>query len=194
MSDPAKIDFKIYQGSTFRYPLRWESDKLIYKPITNISKTAPIAITSVGHGIPLSWRINISGVKGMEEVNKLGWQTAVVSNADLITINSVNATEFSTYTSGGLIQYYEPVNLAGLTARMQLRATINNSSVLHSMTTENGGIIVDNANKTIELFISSTATQNFTFTNAVYSLEVVLNGDTIPLLNGNIALEREVTR
>jgi hypothetical protein len=77
---------------------------------------------------------------------------------------------------------------------MQLRTTVNNSNVLHSMTTENGGIIVDNATKTIELYIPSTTTQNFTFTNAVYSLEVVLNGDTIPLLNGNISLEREVTR
>jgi hypothetical protein len=194
MSDPAKIDLKIYQGSTFRYPLRWESDKLIYKPITNITKSAPISISAIGHGLPLSWRVNISGVKGMEEVNKLGWQTASISNAHLVTINSINATEFNTYTSGGILQYYEPVNLAGVTARMQLRTTVNNSNVLHSMTTENGGIIVDNATKTIELYIPSTTTQNFTFTNAVYSLEVVLNGDTIPLLNGNISLEREVTR
>jgi hypothetical protein len=84
--------------------------------------------------------------------------------------------------------------MSGMTARMQIRATINNSNVLHSMTTENGGIAVDNINKTIDLLISSSVTQNFTFTNAVYSLEVVLNNNIIPLLNGNIILEREVTR
>lgn len=194
MSEPAKIDFKIYQGSTFRYLLRWESDKLIYKTISNISKSAPLSISSTGHGVPSGWRVNLSGIKGMEEANKLGWSIATATNADLISLNNVNGTEFSTYTSGGLIEYYEPRDLTGMTARMQIRATINNSNVIHSMTTENGGINVDNIGKTIELLISSSTTQNFTFANAVYSLEVVLSGDTISLASGVITLEREVTR
>lgn len=195
MTTPIKLDLSIYQGATFSKVLRYETSKKLYINITSISKSAPIVITAPNHGIPEGWRFKISGVKGMIEANSLDWSPAANVTSNTLVINNINATEFSTYTSGGLIEYYEPVNLQGATGRLQIRNTINNPTVLYSMTTENGGIVINNTDKTIEFLISSGTTQTFNFSKAVYSFELILNtGDVIPLLNGNVILEREVTR
>jgi hypothetical protein len=43
---PAKINYKIYQGSTFQEAYRWESETKTYLHITNIAKSAPCIITT----------------------------------------------------------------------------------------------------------------------------------------------------
>ena len=60
MTAPVKTNFKIYQGSTFTEVLRWESYTKVYKTITNITKTAPVVITAIGHGMPVGWRAKVS--------------------------------------------------------------------------------------------------------------------------------------
>ena len=47
MTTPAKINFKVYQGSTFSEVLRWESSSKGYKTITGISNTAPVPLASM---------------------------------------------------------------------------------------------------------------------------------------------------
>ena len=54
MATPAKINFKVYQGSTFLEVLRWESALKAYRNITNITKSAPVVITSAAHAIPVA--------------------------------------------------------------------------------------------------------------------------------------------
>ena len=43
-------------GATADIPIRVESDELTFAPITAMTKSAPVAITSTGHGIPDGWR------------------------------------------------------------------------------------------------------------------------------------------
>jgi hypothetical protein len=195
MAAPVKLNFKLYQGATFRETLRWESSTKAYRPITAITKSAPVQITAVGHGIPEGWRFKVTNVAGMKEINSNDtYHSATVVDADNVSVNAVNTLGFSDYVSGGVIEYNVPVDLASVTARMQIREKLDSTDPILELTTENSGIVVDNVNKTISLFISDTATAALNFTSAVYSVELIKSGDVIPFITGNISLVKEVTR
>lgn len=195
MASPAKINYKIYQGSTFRENVRWESSLKTYAIIDGISKTAPMVVSATAHGIPAGWRTKITGVLGMKEANTSDYITATSTTTDTVTFNDVNALAYTTYTSGGVLEYNTPVDLSGYTARMQIRAKLDDSVVIKELTTTNGGIIIDNTAKTIQLFISATDAAALSFQTAVYSLELVsAGGEVIQLATGNLTLVKEVTR
>lgn len=195
MTSPVKLNLKIYQGSTFQQILRWESATKVYVPITNIAKSAPVVITAPNHNIPLGWRVKIIGVQGMREINSQEqYWTVTTKTTDTVTLNQVNATAFTAYTTGGILEYNQPVDLTGYTARMQIRPKLESSTIIHELTTENSGITIDNTNKTIGLNIAATTTDDFDFVSAVYSLEMVKPNLVVPFLTGTVGLVKEVTR
>jgi hypothetical protein len=196
MSTPAKINFKLYQGSTFSEVLRWESSLKTYVPITGISKSAPIVITAPAHGVPVEWRVKFTNILGMTELNSNdAYYQATSVTSDTITINEINSLGFKSYTSGGVVEYNTPINLTGFTARMQVRSKIDSTTVIVELTTENGYIVIDNTTKTITLNIPATVTAAFTFATAVYSLEILSGGGKVtPFCEGTITLVKEVTR
>jgi len=194
MTSPVKLNLKIYQGSTFRQVLRWESSTKVYVPITNISKSAPVVITAANHAAPLGWRVKVVGAGGMKEINALDYQTVTDKTTDTVTLNQINSLGFTAYTSGGVLEYNQPVSLAGYTARMQIRAKVDSDAVIHTLTTENGGIVLDNTAKTITIVMQDEVTQTFTFKSAVYDLELISGGEVTQLVTGGLTLVREVTR
>lgn len=196
MAAPIKLNLKIYQGSTFKQVLRWESSTKVYVPITNITKSAPIVITAPAHGVPVGWRARTTNVGGMKEVNLLDYNIVTATTTDTVTFNQVNSLAFTAYTSSGVLEYNQPVSLASFKARMQIREKLTSATFIHEMTTENGGIILDNINKTITLFIDGITTAGFTFTSGVYLLEFenINSSEIIPFAKGSVSLELEVTR
>lgn len=196
---PAKINYKIYQGSTFRETLRWESQTKGYANITAITKAAPCVITTATtHSIPINWRIRVVNAGGMKEINQPSEEdyylvTSTTSNT--ITLNQVNSAGYTTYTSGGTLEYNLPISLAGYTAQMQIRETLDSTTSIIELTSANGGIILDTANYSISIFITATQTRAFTFPTAVYSLELTdSSGVVTTLISGNLTLVQEVTR
>jgi hypothetical protein len=134
----------------------------------------------------------------MKELNSVGESTYLATDvtSNTITINQINSLGFTAYTSGGVVEYNQPVPLNTYSARMQIRETVDSTTVLYSGTTGLGGdIALDNTFKTISLSIPATTTQAFDFTTAVYSLELYQPGGlVIPFLTGNLTLVPEVTR
>lgn len=113
------IDFEIVKGKTFRAVVQWETDPIIYKEITVISKTAPVRITAPGHGMPDGRKCAITNVRGMTEINAVAnsvtdrdRRPVTVIDADTVEINSIDATGFHAYTSGGILQYRTPGDLS----------------------------------------------------------------------------------
>ena len=196
MTQPSKLNLKIYQGSTFRETLRWESATKVYKPITGITKAAPVVITAPGHGIPPGWRARVTNVAGMKEINSAAesYYTVTDVTTDSVTINSINAIGFSDYTSGGVLEYNAPVPLVGYTGRMQIRSSLTSDAIILELTSANSRILIDEVNDTITIFISATDTATLDFRSAVYSLELINGSEVIPFLTGSVTLEKEVTR
>lgn len=197
---PARINLRVYQGSTFRETFRWESQTKAYSAISNISKAAPCVITtSTAHTIPAGWRFRVTDVVGMLQINQASEDDYYIASEvtqNTVTINNINSINFSNYSSGGTVSYNLPIPLENFTAVFQIRENISSSTVIKQLTSQtNGGIVIDTTNKLITLTINAQDTTNFTFTNAVYGLELTgLDGEIIPLLSGNIALIREVVR
>jgi len=194
MASPTKLNLKVYQGSTFRETLRWESALKVYAPITNISKTAPMVVTASNHGVPVGWRVKISGALGMKEANTSDYLVASEVTTTTVTFNSINSLGYTTYTGGGVLEYNQPVDLTGYTARMQIRSKLEDLTVLTELTTENNRILIDNTLKTITLTIPANVTAALNFQSAVYSLELVNGSEVTPFIGGTVSLIKEVTR
>ncbi len=195
MASPVKLNFKVYQGSTFKEVLRRETSTKVYVPITNITKAAPAVITAAGHNIPVGWRTKITNVGGMVEINSdETYHIVTATTADTVTINAINSLGFKNYTTGGVLEYNQPFNLTDVTARMQIRGKITDPTVIEELTTENGGIVIDNTAKTIMIVIAAENTALYDFNSAVYSMELISDGEVIPFITGTLTLEREVTR
>jgi hypothetical protein len=195
MAAPTKLNFKIYQGSTFTETLRWESDLKVYVPITNITKTAPMVVTATNHGIPINWRTNISNVVGMKEANTTDYINATAVTSNTVTFNSINAVNYSTYTAGsGILSYNQPVSLSGYSARMQIREKITSDTFILELTTDNEFIVLDDINKIITINIPAIYTALFDFKTAIYSLELTTGTVVEPFIYGSISLEPDITR
>jgi hypothetical protein len=194
MVAPIKLNIKVYQGSTFSKVLRWESSTKKYIPISAISKTAPMVVTAATHGVPVGWRTKLTNIGGMKEVGNLDYITNTATTTDTLTFNSINSTNYTTYTNGGILEYNQPIDLSGMTGRMQIREKITSPIVLLELTTENGLIQLDNTLKTIVFSIPAQTTQTLTFKQAVYSLELVKGTTVVPFANVTVSLVPEVTR
>jgi hypothetical protein len=197
--EPAKISYKIYQGSTFQETLRWESETKQYAPISAITNAAPCVITtSSAHGVPVNWRIRVTGVSGMKDINTISddaYYLVTSKTSNTLTLNQVNSAAYASYTSGGIVEYNTPIPITGYTAQMQIRETLESATVIHELTTANGGIVIDPVNYTIMLKMSAAVTATFNFDSAVYSCELTdAQGTVMPFLTGNISLVKEVTR
>ena len=194
-------DFTILQGKTFSAPIRWEAPPIVYKEIASMSQTAPFVLTTVvPHELPDGWRCAIVGAKGMTELNAEAnavkdkdYHVATVTGPSAIQFNDVNASGFKPYASGGHLQYNTPIDLAGFTARMQVRDKIG-GTILVELTTATNEIILNNTAKTILLVLSAEETAAFTWVKGVYDLELVSPAGVVTqLLSGKISVSKEVT-
>lgn len=107
------------------------------------------------------------------------------------------------------IQYKDssnsPINLSGYSGKMQIRSTVDSSDTIitlsSSLATDGTGLNFSGSNGTtppasgsIGIFISAASSSLFTFTNAVYDLEITTGSRVTRILEGNVRLSKEVTR
>lgn len=87
------------------------------------------------------------------------------------------------------------VNLAGYSARMQIRGNVEDADIALELTTANGRIALGGAAGTITLSANASATGGLSIASGVYDLELVSSSGVVTrLLEGNIILSKEVTR
>ena len=92
-----------------------------------------------------------------------------------------------------------PVNLAGFTAKMQIRSKPESKAVILELSTQAGNnrITLNYGSQigAIRLFIEATDTANLSVCDkAVYDLELYLGSVTTRILQGNVIISPEVTR
>ena len=195
-------DLQIIKGKTFGQVVRWETSPLVYRPITAITQAGPVAITAVSHGLVTGWNVAVVNAGGMRQINAKNWplrqsdfHKATASTADVITLNDVDSEGFSTYTSGGSLVYWTPASLAGFSARMQIRATVDAADPPLVSLVSPTDITIDDTAKTVTITITAVVTAAYTFSSGVYDLEMVSGAGVVTqLLSGNVTVLDEVTR
>lgn len=84
--------------------------------------------------------------------------------------------------------------LTGHTARMQVRRTIESSTALITLTTENGGITIDGDDGRITISMTDEQTSQLT-SSGVYDLEIISGAGVVSrVIQGTFTLSLEVTR
>lgn len=205
MTYPIKSNLTIIQGADFNKVWRWGIDPPVYKTITGAAKTAPLRLTVASHGITQAqWPISIANVLGMTKINAVNkpaqtaddYVLATVVDANTLAVNSINAAGYSTYTSGGTIQYPTPATLSGHTARMQIRASVASTTTLLSLTTTDSTLVLSAAQSTIAIAIPAATTAAITWASAVYDLELITTatGAVTRFASGRVKVVKEVTR
>jgi hypothetical protein len=91
-------------------------------------------------------------------------------------------------------EVFEPYPLTDHTARMQVRRTIESTSPLITLTTENGRISINEPDGVITIVISAADTSALT-SSGVYDLEIIDDsGNVSRVIQGTFTLSLEVTR
>lgn len=86
-------------------------------------------------------------------------------------------------------------DLSNHTARMQIRSTVASDVVILSLTNLAGITLLGAVANNITITMTDAQTAAFTFTTAVYDLEIIsATGIVTRLAKGNITLDKEVTR
>ncbi len=98
-----------------------------------------------------------------------------------------------------------PVDLTDYSARMQMRSTYGSSGTLYAKLTstlysDGTGLNMSGSNSafpptsgSIGVIISAASSSNFTFSEALYDLEMVSGSYVTRLLQGKVKLSKEVT-
>jgi hypothetical protein len=85
-------------------------------------------------------------------------------------------------------------DLTGYEARMQVRRTVDSSSALVSLSTDDGSIVLGGEDGTIEITIAAEDTALLT-SSGVYDLEIISDAGVVSrVLQGEWRLSPEVTR
>ena len=91
-----------------------------------------------------------------------------------------------------------PIDITGRLARMQVRSSHADTTVLLELTTENDRIILGGIYGTIKLALTAAETEAITWTFGVYDLELYYDDSGTEvvdkILYGNITIIPEVTR
>jgi tRNA threonylcarbamoyladenosine modification (KEOPS) complex Pcc1 subunit len=199
MSPLKKNDLTLLQGRTFIHTVKWGLDSIVYKPITGITQAAPCIVTAIGHGLPDGWRVAVVSAKGLTQINASTppkdneYVVAKVLTPDTVELNTVNASGYKPYVSGGYLQYNAPKDLAGYVARMTIKDKVGGTELM-SLTTANSRIQIDNTTKTITLAIDADDTAAITWKVGTYDLELESpSGVVTALMYGAVKVTKEVT-
>lgn len=194
MANPKEI--LITRGDTFTMEFRWATEVLTYKPITAISlASGPPRLTVTGHGIPDGWKVAVTRVGGMKQINAEDsppgdddYHEIRVIDANTIEFNNMDATGFSAYTSGGFLQFHTPQGLTGYTARMDVKDKINGTVLFSSQAANDPldiiALAVDVANFKTTMTIEATDTAAITAKAGVTNLEMVSPTGVVTKIKG----------
>lgn len=87
------------------------------------------------------------------------------------------------------------VNLTGYSARMQIRQYKDSGEVLVNATTANAKLTITPLDGKISLILQPADTDEITFYDGVYDLEIVASDGTVTrLVEGTVTFNRQVTR
>jgi hypothetical protein len=155
-------------------------------------------LTVPAHGLVSGWRVAVTAVRGMTEINaehhppwEADYRRVRVIGPDAIELNEINASDYRPYKGGGVVQYNSPADLDGYSARMVLRAP--GGEELYSLTVESGEIVIDDAARTITVTLSAETTAAFVWPKALYELELTSSeGAVYSLFQGEAVMRESV--
>jgi len=199
-NDVPQEDLVILQGTTFRKAFNWFAGAQQRRGIEGITPGFPTIITITGHGLVIGavTPITLFDIKGIPQLNTQDCEaveaTYVTDDTFSVPINTIGREWVD---PSGAATWFEPSDITGFTAKMQIRPSKSSEEIIHELTDGGGGITMDINSAAFLLEIENADTELFDFRTAVYDLEIT--GPTpdfhvTRLVEGDVRLDTEVTR
>ncbi|HNG55298.1 MAG TPA: hypothetical protein PLR85_18075 [Nitrospira sp.] len=177
----SRLRLTVRRGASADIALRLETSAKKFAAITGMSKTAPLRVTAAGHGIPDMWYAAVIDARGMVEMNAADsnkireseFHQVAVIDANTVDFTGLSAAGFKTYTGGGHLAYYAPMDLTGYTsARMDIKRRVGGDVEL-ALNTENGTLEIDSSTHSVWIRLNDTHLAALPAMEYVFDIELV---------------------
>jgi hypothetical protein len=193
-----RVDLCVAQGKTFQRVLRWGREPYQYRTVEAVTRDGALRLKSTAHGIPDGWMVALNGLRGMPELNARNQPPsrgdlykATLIDADTIELNEISGARYGAWRGGGDIQFLSPVNVTGMSARMDIRS--HRGDLLFRAEPGDGRLTVDAALHGVVMRLPQTDTSAFDWACGVYEIEISDGTDVFMLAFGEITVKKEVT-
>jgi len=191
-------EFKLHieQGVTFDHTFQWLSGGMFMAPIEDLIAGYPTIITVTNHQVNSisAHPVIISGVEGCPHINTEDVGIPLLTRLSADTLSVPLTTQGDVWVPGtGEITYHHPTDLTGYTGKCVIRKNWYTTTAIHTMTTANGGIILNPIDGSIQLVIPKDVTAAFNFTHAVYDVDLTLGSYDTRVFKGPVEMYREIS-
>jgi len=168
-------------GASANIALRLETSEMRFSAITGMANSAPLRITSPGHGIPDLWCAAVIDARGMTEVNAADsnslrdadFRQLTVVDANTVDLLEVSSAGFRAYAGGGYLAYYVPLDLSGYTAaRMDIKRKVGGAVEL-ALNTTAGTLEIDAAANAVWIRLDETDIVSLVAREYVFDIELI---------------------
>ena len=176
-----KLALSVRRGASEDIALRLETSAKKFAAITGMSKTAPLRVTASGHGIPDMWYAAVIDARGMTEMNAADsnkireseFHQITAIDANTVDFLEISSAGFETYTGGGYLAYYEPLDLSGYTsARMDIKRRVGGDVDL-ALNTTDGTLEIEASSNTVWIRLDDTTLDALPAREYVFDIELV---------------------
>lgn len=176
-----KLNVQARLGASTDIAMRLETGELRFVSISGMSKTAPLRVTAISHGIPDLWYAAVIDARGMTEVNAADsnslrdadFRQLTVVDANTVDFLGVSSASFRAYTGGGYLAYYVPMDLSGYTAaRMDIKRKVGGAVEL-ALNTTAGTLEIDAAANAVWIRLGETDIVSLVARKYVFDIELI---------------------
>ena len=176
-----KLLLSVRKGANADIALRLETSIIKFSEISAMTQSAPLRVTAAGHGIPDMWYAAVIDARGMVEMNAADsnkireseFHQVAVIDANTVDFTGLSAAGFKTYTGGGHLAYYAPMDLTGYTsARMDIKRRVGGDVEL-ALNTENGTLEIDSSTHSVWIRLNDTHLAALPAMEYVFDIELV---------------------
>lgn len=199
----SKLKLSARKGASADIQILVETDTMAFAPISTMAQTAPLRVTSTGHGILDNWRAAVVDAKGMTEMNAADSASIrdgelhkiTVVDANTIEFDSISAAGFRAYTSGGYLAFYAPKDLSGYTAaRMDLKTRAGGDVIL-ALSTIDDTLEIEAASSSLWVHLPADALDDVPAREYLFDVELIRSDgvDAICAATSTITVLPEIT-
>ena len=176
-----KLKLSVRKGASTDLPLRIETGTMSFAAISAMANSAPLRVTAPGHNIPDMWHAAVIDARGMIELNaadsnkirEAEFHQVTVIDANTVDFMEISSASFKTYTGGGYLAYYEPLDLSGYTsARMDVKRRVGGDVEL-ALNTTDGTLEIEAATHSVWIRLDDTDLAALPAREYVFDIELI---------------------
>ena len=190
---------EVEQGASLITTFQWFGGGKFMAPIEDVEIGYPTILRVTGHGLNTvsPHPVVISGCRGLEHINSTDTEVPRCTYIDADRFSVPRSTVGEEWESGtGEITYWKPTsNIESYSVEMNIRKNWHSTDIIHTASTANGQITLNNLDGSAMVHIPATSTALFRVINMVWDMDFTLpaSPDIVQrVFRGTMTLRRDI--